>query len=176
MILKVLEFIPAVAFFIVYKFYGIVTATSVMVVLTLVSVIATVAINKKKPSNMMLFSLILVLITGSLTVFTSNADFIKMKPTFFYTICALVLFIGLLYKKFFIKSLFGSFMNLPDHKWRNISAQWIIFLILVAVGNEIIRSFADNDLWVNYKVIFMPIAMTLFIIIQLITYRKYLRS
>ena len=176
MILKILEFIPSIAFFIAYKFYVIIYATIVMVVLTLVSVIATVVVSKKKPSNMVLFSLILVLITGSLTVFTSDADFIKMKPTFFYGICAITLSIGLLYKKFFIRSLFGSFMELSDKKWNSLSLQWIVFFIISAIGNEFIRSIASDDLWVNYKIIFMPIAMSSLIIFQIITNRQYLKS
>ena len=172
--MKVLEFIPLVVFFILYKLYGIIYATGGIVIVTLLMLVINFAISKQKPSDFVLFSSALIIVMGSFTVFTADSIFIKIKPTIFYSLCALVISIGLMMRKVFIKSLFSQVLSLDDRKWKNLSLQWVIFFLLAAILNEVMRSCFSEEIWINFKVIFMPLATLLFMFLQIFIYRKYL--
>ncbi|CAK6537683.1 MAG: hypothetical protein IRD7MM_04150 [Candidatus Midichloria mitochondrii] len=172
--MRVLEFIPLAVFFILYKLYGVIYATAGIVVTTLLATIINFLITKRKPNNFALFSTALMVLMGSLTVFTSNSAFIKVKPTILYSLCGLTITGGLLMGKVFIKSLFSAFLFLNDRQWRIFSIQWIAFFLVAAISNEIIWRFFSEETWVNFKVSFMPLFTLLFMFLQIFLYRKHL--
>jgi len=172
--MKALEFIPLIAFFIFYKLYGIIYATGAIVIATLSLLLINFLITKQKPNNFILFSSALMILMGSLTVFTSNTAFIKIKPTIFYFLCSFTLIFGLILKKNFVKSLFGGILSLDEQQWKTLSMSWIIFFLLAALSNELIWRTLAEEIWINFKVIFMPIITMLFMFSQIFFYRKYL--
>ena len=97
------EILPLAAFFIVYKFYGIIEATATIVVFSVLGLLLTYYTNKKV-SQMHLFTTIVILIFGGLTVFSNNPVFIKLKPTILNILFASILAFGLLTKKIYLKS------------------------------------------------------------------------
>ncbi|CAG7590730.1 MAG: inner membrane-spanning protein YciB [Candidatus Midichloria sp.] len=172
--MRVLEFTPLVVFFVLYKFYGVIHATSGIVVTTLLATVINFLITKQRPNNFVLASTALMILMGSLTVFTSNSAFIKVKPTILYSLCGLTITGGLLMRKVFIKSLFSAFLFLNDRQWRVFSIQWVAFFLVAAISNEIIWRFFSEETWVNFKVIFMPLFTLLFMFLQILLYRKHL--
>jgi intracellular septation protein len=75
-----LEFLPIIIFYTVYKMADIYMATTALII----SMVALCAINMiihKKVKPMLLFSTLLVLVLGSITLFLRNPIFIQWKPT-----------------------------------------------------------------------------------------------
>lgn len=85
------DFFPIVLFFIVYKFFGIYTATAVAMVASLTQV-AFYRLKFQHYEKMHLFSLAIIMVLGGATLFFQNPWFIKWKPTGIYWLSALVFY------------------------------------------------------------------------------------
>lgn len=104
-------------------------------------------------SPMLWISGVLVLVFGGLTLYFHDLRFIKMKPTFVYAIFALTLLFGLVTGRPLLRQLLeASYPGLSDKGWRQLTINWALFFIGMAVLNEVVwRHFSDN-VWVNFKV------------------------
>ncbi len=104
-------------------------------------------------SPMLWISGVLVLVFGGLTLYFHDLRFIKMKPTFVYAIFALTLIFGLVTGRPLLRQLLeASYPGLSDKGWRQLTINWALFFIGMAVLNEVVwRHFSDN-VWVNFKV------------------------
>jgi intracellular septation protein len=123
-----LDLLPLLAFFVTAKFYGIVTATLVLVVLSVVAVIVLYCLERKIAMVPMV-SVVIVTVFGGLTILFDDPIFIKLKPTILNVIFALALFIG-------------NYLGKPV---------LILFLVL-ALLNEIVRRNFSDEVWLNFKV------------------------
>jgi intracellular septation protein len=161
------EFGPIVAFFIGYKIGGILEATLYMLIASAISFLVTY-INERSINKVNLISSLLLLLSASLTLFSGNSIFIKMKPTILYCLFALVLLITHFRWNPAIKYLLGGAIKFKNDKnWYSLNLRFMYFFILMACANELIwRNFSENT-WVNFKVFgAMPITI-LFIISQM---------
>jgi intracellular septation protein len=105
-----------------------------------------------KISPMLLFSGIMVLVFGGITLFLRDETFIKIKPTIYYIFIAGILFSGLLTKRPTLKALLGSaYPGLTDKGWDTLSRNWAIFFLLMAVLNEAVWRNSSTDFWVGFK-------------------------
>ncbi len=153
------EFGPLLAFFVVYKFYGMIPATIVIVALSLITVAITYYYEKTVPA-MPLFTAGLLLIFGSITIFTGDTTFIKIKPTIIYVLFAMILLFGLRFKKIFLKNILEKAFTLSDEDWIKFSKRWAYFFISLALLNEFIWRNFSEDLWVKFKVFgFLPLTI-----------------
>lgn len=153
---KILEYLPLIAFFITYKLNGAIFATKILVAVTIATSLISYIIYRKI-SKLNIISAVFLIFFGSLTIYTNNPFFLKIKPTILYVIFSLILLFGLLTKSLYIKHLFNNHITLSDEKWHSISKKFIIFFLITAVLNEIVwRNYSEN-FWVNFKVIGLPI-------------------
>ncbi|MDP5109830.1 MAG: septation protein IspZ, partial [Rickettsiaceae bacterium] len=83
MLKLLIEFIPLIAFFVGYKVDGILTATLYTLIATIGSTVITLLL-RQKISKVHLITNALLLVSASLTLFSGNTTFIKMKPTILY--------------------------------------------------------------------------------------------
>lgn len=156
----ILEFIPLVAFFFTFKEYGLITATVILAILTIISV-AILYCKTKKLSAPLLISAIVVSIFAFLTWYFDNPIFIKIKPTLVNSIFAAALFAGVYLKKPFLKHLLGGGLELPEKAWYSLAIRFAIFFIFMALLNEVIWRNFSEDFWVKFKVFgFLPISIT----------------
>ena len=98
---------PLLIFFAANMVSGIFTATAVFMVAITISIATTFAIERKI-SPMPVLTCALVLIFGGLTLWLSNENFIKIKPTILYAMFSAVLVGGLAFNRLFIKYLLGQ--------------------------------------------------------------------
>jgi intracellular septation protein len=155
----VLEAGPLVVFFIANQRLGIVNATAVFVVVTLLALAIHYALARSLPL-MPLVSGAMVLIFGGLTVFLANDLFIKLKPTIVNSLFGLVLLGGLWFKKSLLQYVFGSVFALNEEGWRKLTFRWGLFFLLLAVLNEIVWRTQTTEIWVNFKVFgIMPLTV-----------------
>ncbi|NRB11510.1 MAG: septation protein IspZ, partial [Rickettsiaceae bacterium] len=117
-----------------------------------------------------LVSSALLLVSASLTLFSGNAIFIKMKPTLFYFIFAVILFITNFREKTAIEFVFGKTISFKKSiHWKKLNLRFALFFIIMAIFNEIIWRNFPEDIWVNFKV-FGALPITLVFIMSQIPF------
>ena len=142
---------PLLIFFAANALSDIFTATAVFMVAITLSIALTFAIERKI-SPMPVLTCALVLIFGGLTLWLSNENFIKIKPTILYSMFAAVLVGGLAFNRLFIKYLLGQSMQLADPAWRALTWRWSAFFLMLAIVNELVWRNTSTDTWVAFKV------------------------
>ena len=124
-----LDFLPILIFFGVYKLTGdLITATAVLIPVTIIQVTVVYWLTKKV-EKMALVTLALVIVLGGLTVFLNDGWFIMWKPTVVNWLFAAAFFgshfIG---QKPIIERLLGHAISLEPQQWVTLSFAWIAFL------------------------------------------------
>src|SRR5262249_38741988 len=133
--------------------------TALFVVATIVSLGVSLALTGRLPI-MPLVSGIVVLIFGGLALWLHDDRFIKMKPTIINALFGGALLGGVVFGKSLLGYVFDSAFRLTDEGWRILTLRWGIFLLFLAVLNEVVwRVLAAtmppesaNNLWVDFKV------------------------
>lgn len=161
----IIEYLPLIIFFITYQLYDLVTATTLLLYSTILSVMIAY-IKKYKLSNQQIISTTLIIISSSLTYFTGNSNFIKIKPTILYLILATILYYSLKRGNLLIKTFLQNRIEISNEIAIIVTKRTIKYLFTMAILNEIIwRNFSDN-FWVNYKLFATTIISLMFIIKQ----------
>ncbi len=162
MLSKILEFAPAIAFFVTYKLTSdLISATAVIVGACAAAFVLNYVLFKKV-SRMQVFVMAAVLLFGLPTVLLNDPDIIKWKVT----VVNLILAAAILVCQFVLRRnpfsyLFGQEIKLPAVIWLKMGTMWMVFFILAGLLNVIIAFYlpvifgitekAAEDLWVNYK-------------------------
>ena len=142
---------PLIVFFAGFKYLGIFGATAAFMAAVLISLCVGFVLEKRL-SPMPLFTALLVLIFGGLTLYLKNDIFIKMKPTVLYAFFGATLIGGLSFKRLFIKYVFAQAFELDETGWRQLTWRWGIFFLALAVLNEAVWRNASTADWVAFKV------------------------
>ncbi|PSW18356.1 septation protein A [Photobacterium sanctipauli] len=156
---QLIDFIPLVVFFILYKTHDIYVATGALIAATAVQMAVTWVLYKTV-EKMQVITFLMVAVFGGLTIFFHDENFIKWKVTIVYGIFALGLAISQMLGKPLIKGVLSKDITLPEFAWKRINAAWVIFFIVCAVLNVYIAFRLPLDVWVNFKV-FGLLALTL---------------
>ncbi|WP_117234585.1 septation protein A [Vibrio maerlii] len=148
---QLIDFIPLIVFFVLYKLYDIYVATGALIVATAIQVLLTFLLFKKV-EKMQLITFVMVAVFGGMTIFLHDDNFIKWKVTIIYAVFALGLTISHLMGKSAIKAMLGKEIILPDITWNKINWAWVAFFTFCAVLNVYIAFSLPLDTWVNFKV------------------------
>ncbi|EKO3902773.1 septation protein A [Vibrio fluvialis] len=148
---QLLDFIPLIIFFALFKFYDIYVATGALIAATAVQVAVTYFMFKKV-EKMQLITFVLVAVFGGMTIFLHDDNFIKWKVTIVYIIFALGLTISHMMGKSAIKGMLGKEITLPETVWAKVNWAWVGFFSVCAVLNIYIAYQLPLDVWVNFKV------------------------
>lgn len=161
------EFGPVIAFFIGYRVGGILEATLYMLVVSVISLLITY-LKERKINSINLISSSLLFATASLTLFSGNSIFIKMKPTVLYCVFACVFLITNFKWKPAVQYLLGASIKFKEDKnWYSLNFRFMWFFILMACANEITWRNFSEEIWVSFKVFgAMPITI-IFILLQM---------
>lgn len=161
------EFGPLIAFFIGYKTGDILDATLYMLILSIICIIITYAIERKI-NKVNVISTLLIIFSASLTLISGNSIFIKIKATIFYLLFSMVfLFTSYKYTPA-IKLMLGKTISFHDEqKWNELNMRFMWFFLAMAIMNEIMwRNFSEKA-WVNFKVFGAAPIMFIFLIAQM---------
>ena len=146
-----LDFLPLLIFFAVYKFWGIYAGTAALMAATVVQM-AIVYAMEKSLSLMHRATLVLILVFGTLTLLLQDERFIKWKPTVLYGALAVVLAVALWgYRKNFLKIMLGAQIALPDAVWQRLTAAWVLYCLFMAALNGVMAALFSTDAWVSFK-------------------------
>ncbi len=161
---QLIDFIPLIVFFVLYKFYDIYVATGALIVATAIQIGLTYFLYKKV-EKMQLITFVMVAIFGGMTIFLQDDNFIKWKVTIVYAVFAIGLLVTDLMGKPLIKGMLGSEITLPDRVWRTVNWMWVGFFTAAALLNIYIAFSLPLDVWVNFKVFGLLAATLLFTIV-----------
>ena len=176
------DLLPVICFFITFKLAGsyvneltpilpvgedlipIVSATAVIIVASVLQM-GFILLKGEKPSKMAVFSTLLVILFGGMTIAFQDPAFIQWKPTLLYWLFAAILLFGRIGKKDYIKKVFSG-ISLPDSAWKNVENLCLAFLILIGFINIFIAYSFSMDIWVDFK-LFGLLGLTLLFTIGL---------
>jgi intracellular septation protein len=144
------EYGPIVLFFISYKIWGLMPATAVLIAASVAAVIIGFMRARRLPWAPIITTAIVV-VFGGLTLIFHNDTFIKMKPTVVYTLFAVTLWGGLLFKMPIMERLMGASLKMDHAGWRKLEARFALFCAGMAVLNEVVWRTQTEDFWVNFK-------------------------
>ena len=142
---------PLLIFFAAFKWGGFFVATGAFMVAIIVALGLGYAIEKKL-SPMPLFTAIMVMVFGGLTLYLENKTFLKVKVTVIYSFFGAILLGGLLFNRLFIKYVFAQAFDLDEAGWRKLTVRWGVFFLALAVVNEAVWRNTSDDVWVSFKV------------------------
>lgn len=142
---------PLVLFFVVDQFAGILPATAFLMAAVAIAFAVSWRITGEIPV-LPSVTLVFVFIFGGLTLLLGDEEFIKIEVTLTNALCGLFLLGGLLMGKSLLKIAFGGMTEIDDPGWQKLTLRMGIFLIAVAVVNEVVRRSFATDLWVLFRV------------------------
>lgn len=183
---QVLELGPPIAFFILYiwikdetytiggtDYSGFIVAAGAFVPVLLVAMGILWRLTGKL-SRLQVVTGIMVIFFGGLTVWFNDERFFKIKTTIVYAFLAGLLGLGLLMKRSFLEYVMGDMVPMEQTGWMILTRRLAMAFAALAVANEVIwRTFSDAT-WVAIETFGFPIALFLFLWMQLIALQKYL--
>lgn len=168
------DFFPIVLFFIVFKYYGIYTATAIAMLASL-SQVALYRLKFQRYEKMHLISLAIIIVLGSATLFFHNPWFIKWKPTGIYWLSAIVFFSSsFIGSKPLIQKMMETNVILSSKIWHRLNTAWSLFFVVMGALNLYVAYNYTTDVWVNFK-LFGGVGFTLlFVLIQAFYLTKHM--
>lgn len=110
------------------------------------------AMRYRYVSPLLLFSAVMVVVLGGLTIWLHNETFIKIKPTVYYALVAGLLAFGLATRRPLLKSVLGStYPGLNEEGWRKLTRNWALFFAAMAIVNEAVWRNSSTDFWIGFK-------------------------
>jgi len=167
-----LEFLPLVAFYVAYKFFGgIFVATATLMVGMVLSLAVLWARTRRVPPMFGLVTL-LVLAFGTLTLLLRDARFIQWKPSIFLWLLAAA-FLGSVFvgreplAQRVLQPALGE-TRLERGDWLKLNTAWVLYGLVMGAVNLQVAYHASEATWVNVKFYGLPGSMFLFLIGQLL--------
>jgi intracellular septation protein len=183
---QVLELGPPLLFFVVYlwirertftiggtDYEGFIVAAAAFVPVLLAS-IAILWWLTGRVSRMQVFTAVLVVVFGGLTVWFNDERFFKMKTTIVYGIFAGILGLGLLQGRSYLAWVMNEFLPMREEGWMILTRRLTACFALLAVGNEIVWRTMSTDAWVKIETFGFPLVLFLFLWTQIYALQKYI--
>ena len=182
-----LEFGPVIIFFVAYilferyeisfNFYGqnyqgFVLATTIFIPLILFTTFLSWKLTGEV-SKIQLFTAVMVVIFGGMTILFNDDRFFKMKPTLVYFLFGSILLVGLLRGKSYLQALMGTMLPMEDKGWMIISRRITGFFFFLALLNEFVWRTFSTEIWVYFKTFGLSVALLVFLASQYPVLSKY---
>ncbi|MGY5612270.1 septation protein A [Vibrio brasiliensis] len=170
---QLIDFIPLIIFFALYKLFDIYVATGALIIASAVQIALTYMIYKKI-EKMQFITFLMVAVFGGMTIFLHDDNFIKWKVTIVYMVFAIGLAVSHLLGKSAIKGILGKEISLPEPLWAKVTWAWVAFFSFCAALNIYVAFQLPLDIWVNFKVFGLLAATFAFTLVTGLYIYKYL--
>jgi intracellular septation protein len=167
---QLLEWLPLLAFFLVFQFFGIYWATAALMLASVV-VLAWHRRSTGKYKTIHLVTVGVVLVLGSATLISHDTRFLHWKPTILLG-AASIAFVGSSFigraplARRMLEGVFPEPIEVTRRQWLVLNAIWAAWFGVLAVVNLYIAFNFPEGVWVKFKVFGITIAMIVFMIPQ----------
>ena len=168
-----IDFGPLIVFFLSFKLGDMFIATGAFMVASVVAMVAS-RILTGHIAPMLKVTFVIVMVMGGLTLYLQDETFVKMKLTVINGLIAVILLGGLLTGRLYIKMVMELAFEMDEEGWRKFTRNYVIFLIVMAVLNELIWRTQSDNFWVNFKTFGYMGATFIFILAQMPMLMKYM--
>jgi len=144
---------PLVFYFLAFALshQNIYLATALFMGVTAIAMLVSL-IRFGKISPIQIFSAVMVLVLGGLTIWLHKDWIIKVKPTIYYLTVASVLLWGLRTGRPTLQMVLGqAYPGLDAEGWRLLTRNWALFFLVMAVANEFVWREFSTSFWLGYK-------------------------
>lgn len=148
---QLLDFLPLIIFFAVYKFFDIYIASGALIAATALQLVVSYMLYKKI-EKMHLITFIMVAVFGTLTLVLHDDSFIKWKVTIVYALFAIALGVSQMMNKPILKSMLGKDLVVADNIWARVTWYWVSFFVVCGLVNIYVAFSLSQQTWVNFKV------------------------
>ncbi|MEM0977097.1 MAG: inner membrane-spanning protein YciB [Pseudomonadota bacterium] len=180
-----LEIGPVVVFIAIYILYrdasveilggeygGLVLATLVTIPLILVTTFLLKRITGRL-SPMQIFTAVLIVVFGGMTVWLNDQRFIQMKPTIIYFFFTAILLFGAMTGRLYLKMIMDDKVPMADEGWEKLTRRMIIFFAFMAILNEVVWRFFSEEIWVALDTVGQPTMVFVFLFSQFGLFSTY---
>lgn len=129
-----------------------------------------------KLSRMQVFTAVLVVIFGGLTVWFNDETFFKIKTTIVYAIFAGILGIGLLQGRSYLAWVMSEFLPMAHEGWMILTRRLTAMFAGLAAANEVIWRTMSDDAWVTIETFGFPIALFVFLWSQIVSLQRFIEE
>jgi intracellular septation protein len=129
---------PIFTMFVVNFIYGVEAGVWSLIAATAVALIASMIVLKRPPIMPFVAGAVTI-IFGALTLYTGDATWVQIKVTIFNALVALLLFAGLMRKKYFFEFIFGKTFHYTSDGWAALTRNAALFFLVTAIANELVR-------------------------------------
>lgn len=183
---QVLELGPPLLFFVGYLYVrdetytfggtdydGFIVAAAAFVPILLVSIAILWKLTGQL-SRMQVFTAVMVVLFGGLTIWFNDETFFKMKTTIVYGVFAAILGIGLVQGRSYLAWVMSEFLPMMQEGWMILTRRLALMFSALAVGNEVIWRTMSTDAWVKIETFGFPLLLFVFLWTQIMALQKYL--
>ena len=165
-----LEWLPLVIFFAVFKVFGIYPATAALMIASFALLFAhRWRTGKVKPMHAV--TAVTALVLGTATLAFHDERFIEWKPTVLLGIAAIAFLASARFAREplarrLLESAFTEELAVEPRLWRRINGLWAAWFALLAASNLYVAGHYSDAVWVDFKVFGLSIATFLFLLPQ----------
>ena len=153
---QLLNFIPLICFFVFLMFYDIFVAVKALVISSTLA-FALSWLLFKKIEKVELFSFLMVIVFGGLTLYFQNPDFIKWKVTIINFLFAAVLLISqIMFKKNLLQKLLGKELILAEQAWNKLNIIWALFFMTCGMASLYVTYYMSIEFFGVFKAFILP--------------------
>lgn len=142
---------PLAVFLLTYWLVNVWVATGAFMLATIAALIWS-KVRHGSVSVLLMFSGVMVLFFGGMTIWLHDETFIKMKPTLYYAMIAGILFFGTLTKKPTLEKVMAhAYPELSQEGWHKLTRNFAWFFVVMAILNELVWRHSSTGFWLGYK-------------------------
>lgn len=163
---QLLNFIPLIFFFVFLMMYDIFAGVKALMISATVAFVVSWFIYKKI-EKVELFSYLMIMVFGGLTLYLHNEDFIKWKVTLINFLFAIVLLISqVFFKKNLIQKLLGKEIQLEASVWNKLNILWAFFFIFCGIISLYVTYNMSTEFFGVFKTFILPGASLLLALVS----------
>ncbi len=129
---------------------------------------------KGRLSPLHIFTLIMVVFFGALTVWFNSEAFFQFKTTLVYGFIASILTFGLLRGRSYLQLVMGRLLPMQPEGWMILTRRVALGFAALAVINEIVWRTMSRDAWVYIETFGFPIALAVYLTINFTALAEYI--
>ncbi len=153
-----IDFLPILTFIYFAQDGKVYKATSMLMLMTIVTTVITYVREKRLPYITLYVSFITIFF-GMATIHHGNVEFIQMRDTLYDASLFLAFSLGLLLRVSVLKMSLHKVFSLTDKGWTIMTYGWCVFFLITGCVNEYTRRFRTFDDWLLFKEILVPVTI-----------------